>query len=210
MKTNFSKYADRPISSPGVVNHDFVDASKSGGQYTAEEANRQAVTARWLFEHPDVHGYLYAAGDTEGGLDPWRQIEGVDASRDSTRYFIQWGRTGEKEVDENFVVFAPRKEVEAEIAQAHEERLDRNPRTKAALDIPMSGEFVDYRTRQVIALTEASLRLEEERRRLVEALRLCDKVLKTPVNSRNKPAGTSEGTATRAIDALLRELGEES
>lgn len=113
---NHSKYAAASINVAGVINHSFVNASEQPAQYDAERCNRQAVTARWLFAHPDATGYLYLEGDAAAGLDPWRVIEGVDAKRDDSAYYVEWGRTGTKEVAPNFVVFVSRKEVEKETA----------------------------------------------------------------------------------------------
>lgn len=115
MKTNFSRWANAPLNALGVVNHAFIDASEAPGQYEAELCGRQAVTARWLFDHPDVQGYLFHAESADMGLDGWRLIEGCDALLDGSKIIIWYGRTGEKPVDPDFVVYAPRTSVEKEL-----------------------------------------------------------------------------------------------
>lgn len=108
MKTNFSKYP--PVAIPGVINHQFINASDAPGQYEAEQCNRQAVTAQWLFDHPDVVGHFFLADDADLGLDPWRVIEGCDALRDGSKIILEYGRTGDKHVDPDFVVYVSRRE----------------------------------------------------------------------------------------------------
>lgn len=117
MKTNLSKYASKPIALVGVVNHEFINASDAPGQYEAEQCDRQAVTARWLFERPDFTGYLYLAGEHDLGLDPWRVIQGVDALTDGTKIILDVGRTRDVVVDPEFVVYVRRKDVEKEAAK---------------------------------------------------------------------------------------------
>jgi len=114
MRPNFSKYAR--LAAPGVVDHAFINASDAPGQYEAELCNRQAVTASWLFDHPDVTGYIYHAEAADVGLDPWVTIEGVDLRVDKLKAILWHGRTGEKEVEPDYVVYAPRRAVEQEVA----------------------------------------------------------------------------------------------
>lgn len=42
---------------------------------------------------------------------------------------------------------------------------------------------------------------------LISALTTCKRVLKTPYAKRNRPDGTSEGTALRAINAVMSKTG---
>lgn len=111
MKKNFSIYADQPITTPGVINHAFIDASEQPGQFAAEECNRQAVTVRWLFEHPDAQGYIYSKDNDDLGLDPWRMIDGTDKSTRDERYFLDFGRASTRAVASDFVVYVSRKDV---------------------------------------------------------------------------------------------------
>lgn len=108
MKTNLSRYANEPITADGVINHAYINASDAPGQFEAEQCNRQAVTVRWLFEHPDATGYLFNKEAAEDGLDPWRVIEGVDAKPDNSAYYVEYGRTGTKEVAPDFEVYVSR------------------------------------------------------------------------------------------------------
>ncbi len=116
MKTNFSKYADAPIRAGGVIPHKFINASEAPAQYEAEQCDRQAVTVEFLADHPDLQGYLFLDGQAEIGLDPWRMIEGVDYTFDRATFFVEWGRTAEKEVDRLFQVFVSRKQLLKELA----------------------------------------------------------------------------------------------
>lgn len=123
MKTNLSRYANEPLTAAGVINHAYINASDAPGQFEAEQCNRQAVTVRWLFEHPDVTGYLFNAEAGGMGLDPWRVIEGVDAKPDNSAYYVEFGRTGSKEVAPDFVVYASRASVASMAADQLAHRL---------------------------------------------------------------------------------------
>lgn len=68
------------------------------------QANRQPVSVKYLFEHPDTPAYLYSHTKSEVGLDPWTVIQGVDQSRDCDFiYFIDIGH--QLTVSHDFIVF---------------------------------------------------------------------------------------------------------
>lgn len=87
-------------STSGIVPHPnfqwrgrrpYAQPSEAPGMYHAETIKRQAVTARWLWQHPDVTAWDYRPDAAGMGLDPWRQIEGVDANRFESEYFLEFG-----------------------------------------------------------------------------------------------------------------------
>lgn len=73
--------------------------------FAAEEANRQTVNAQWLWENPDVTGYLYDSKAREFLLEPWKTISGVDALTDGSKIILETSLTGEMEVDPDFEVY---------------------------------------------------------------------------------------------------------
>ena len=78
-------------------------------QFRATQANRVAVTAQWLWEHPDTQGYIFEAGADDFGLEPWVTIVGVDALTDGSKIILEVGRTGERIVEPGYLVFIPKK-----------------------------------------------------------------------------------------------------
>src|SRR4029077_9442793 len=99
-----------------IIRHDYRLASENPGQYRADECRRQAVTAQWLWEHPDTTGWIYDKEADDFGLDYWREIVGVDCLVDNSKIILETGRTGERLVDPTFQVFVSRKATAAELA----------------------------------------------------------------------------------------------
>lgn len=79
--------------------------------YEAQKCNRVPVTAKWLFEHPDIYGYVYREESIEYGLDPWIVVGGVDSLRDGSKIILEYGSTGEMLVDPDFVVYVSSKDI---------------------------------------------------------------------------------------------------
>lgn len=97
MRTNFSEHPVPVLVEEGIIPHHFVNSSEQPGQCAAEQCDRQAVTARWLWEHPDLAAWMYVPrlGDTES----WVEITGVDATvKGPLMIILNVGRTGERPV----------------------------------------------------------------------------------------------------------------
>lgn len=92
----------------GIIPHRYVNISDAPGQYAAEQTGRQAVTAKFLMEHPDMSGYIYYA-DQEGIGEPWVLIDGIDALCDGSQIILEFGRTGERHVNPDEPVFVSQK-----------------------------------------------------------------------------------------------------
>jgi len=60
-------------------------------QHSAENCNRQEVTAEWYMtvgiDH-DMQLWAWIDGQSKFGLDPWRMIDGPE-DRPGARYFVQ-------------------------------------------------------------------------------------------------------------------------
>jgi hypothetical protein len=82
-----------------------VKTVSHGIQYRADQAKRVAVTAQWLWDHPDTGAYLFDVEADNFGLDPWVTIVGVDAMRDGSKIILETGRIGERLVDPDELVF---------------------------------------------------------------------------------------------------------
>ena len=67
-----------------------------------KETRRHRVTAEWLFNNPDEYGYIY---NEDAFCDPWTSISGVDFLKSTGQYVLEYGTTGEKIVDPNFMVW---------------------------------------------------------------------------------------------------------
>lgn len=81
-------------------------------RFRVDEANRQPVTAEWLWNHPDVTGYIFNYASHEMGLDPWRVITGVDRWCKGDNYgriILQTGTIGEKTVNQDYIVYVSKK-----------------------------------------------------------------------------------------------------
>lgn len=79
--------------------------------FAAEDAGRQAVNAQWLWENPDVTGYIYDSEARELLLEPWKAIGGVDALTDGSKIILEIGRIGEMEVDPDFEVYVQKSSI---------------------------------------------------------------------------------------------------
>lgn len=67
----------------------------------AERVNRQAVTAAWLWDHPDVTAWFLLTGVTE----QWIEITGVDMLNKCGSIVLEYGRTAERVVAPSFEVY---------------------------------------------------------------------------------------------------------
>ena len=77
--------------------------------YLAKEANRVAVTAQWLWDNElEPTGYIFSKSNYVLGLDPWIEIQGVDAKVDGSKIILETGRTREKAVHPRYEVFVHR------------------------------------------------------------------------------------------------------
>lgn len=72
--------------------------------------NRRAVTAKWLFEHPDCVGYIYNSNNCWG--DPWTMITGVDVRMNDGRIILEYGQMSEIVVERDYEVYVSIKELE--------------------------------------------------------------------------------------------------
>ena len=88
---------------PGIIPHHYRNALEQPGQFDAELCKRQAVTAQFLHQHPDMQGYIF---DPDAMRDSaWTMIGGVDALVDGSKIVLEYGRTGERQVDPTYQVF---------------------------------------------------------------------------------------------------------
>lgn len=88
---------------------------KHGIQFRADQANRVAVTAQWLWEHPDTQAYIFNAEADDYGLDAWVSVQGVDALTDGSKIILETGRVSERLVDPDDVVFVQRQRSVADL-----------------------------------------------------------------------------------------------
>jgi hypothetical protein len=95
-----------------MIPHCYIDASDDPAAYAADQANRQAVTIAYAYEHLcDETVWVFNAEAEEMGLEPWRMVSGVDRRTDGSAYIVQWGSTAEKEVPADFRVYAQRRDL---------------------------------------------------------------------------------------------------
>lgn len=90
----------------GIIQHSYKNASDDLGQHEADACNRQAVTAEWARQHPDVHCWLFRKGNVEFGMDPWRLIDSIDTDVDHGTIILWLENGSEISVDSEFVVYA--------------------------------------------------------------------------------------------------------
>lgn len=87
----------------------YAKPSDAPGMYDAGKCKRQAVTIAWAAAHPDGTYWEHNAEALLYGMDPWREIQGIDQSRVGPTYYYDTGRA-EKTVGPTYVVFAQTKD----------------------------------------------------------------------------------------------------
>lgn len=71
-----------------------------------------AVTAQWLWDNElEPTGYIFSKSNYALNLDPWIEIQGVDAKVDGSAIILWVGRTKEKVVHPNYEVFVHRNSI---------------------------------------------------------------------------------------------------
>lgn len=69
-------------------------------------ANRIPVTAQFAYDNLcDETTYMFSQESDECGLDPWIEIQGMDALIDDPKLILWYGQVGEKIVDPDFMVY---------------------------------------------------------------------------------------------------------
>ena len=81
--------------------------------YLAKEAHRVPVTAQWLWDNEqEPTGYIFSKSNYILNLDPWVEIQGVEAKVDGSAIILWVGQTKEKVVHPNYEVFVHRNAVD--------------------------------------------------------------------------------------------------
>lgn len=71
----------------------------------AHSVNRKPMAVKEFYNHPELIGWIYNHTRDQMKMDPWTQIEGVDASIDWKEYYLDYGISGHKKVGPDFVVW---------------------------------------------------------------------------------------------------------
>jgi len=100
----------------GILPHRYINASDDPEAWAADQCGRQGVTVEWFFRQmdPDTPAWVYDSHANECGLDPWREIEGIDPFVDGERFDL-WMITGKgHEVQKDFRIFVQVKAIPEE------------------------------------------------------------------------------------------------
>jgi hypothetical protein len=104
-------YLAKPLPA-GVLEHKYVDASDDLAAYSADQCDRQAVTAQWAWDNLcDETFYLFNTERIE--TEPWVTIDaGMDQLTSNGHFVLCFGRTGEIVVAPEYRVFASKSTVQ--------------------------------------------------------------------------------------------------
>ncbi len=133
-----------------IIPHNYINASEQPGQYDADQCGRQAVTAQWLYEHPDVFAFIYREENNDMCLDPWLVITGVDKNVGNEDIWLDYNSRGEMLVGPDYQVFVSKKDAAAHDGEwklrARPEFVERRPVIQAdiesSVELPAQGKRI--------------------------------------------------------------------
>lgn len=103
-------------ATPGIIAHDYFNASDDPGAFEADEIGRQAVTVAYAWEHMcDCPMWRWSAEGASYGMEEWFSV-GLDRSaRDPNVYFLENSSgTSSKEVPADHRIYVQRRDMPAD------------------------------------------------------------------------------------------------